>query len=707
MAEKINIDMELRGATQVSRNLSSIRSGLGAIGSSTASMLGGLQLFAATLTAVAGGAIVRSLVNAASVQEDAVNRMNQSLKASGEFTAKASKDMQDFASALQQTTKFGDETTLNMIALAKSFGATNDQAKKVVTAATELSVAAGIGLEEAVRRVGRSFSGSVEDIARFAGGIRGLTKEELAAGKAADILISRLGGSAQAETNTFSGALTQANNAFGDLLESMGEAITKSPHVIGIIKQVGKIFNELTIFVQSNRNILTTLIADVGVTFFNLGKDVLFGFGKLKVAIEVMGIGMQRAFAQIDVWATTLKEKFLALTGQQSGTAAHLKIVDALEQQQQVIMLTNKELIEQSKIYSGIEKTSKKFDLVLPKIFTVGSDKDSKGGAGTSTGSAEKKFVPKNMFDHIAVALSNTSLLNGLLSAEKLAPVVTTMVSGIAQNLQGGKEGARKLIASVSGAIGEAFIPGLGQIVGPLTDALSQGPEAVKEMVRSFVESIPEIVQNILEALPVMVVQFVESLEKMLPRLVESLAQSMPHVAIALAAQGPFIAVRFATAMIAEFPRMIPELAKAFAEGIKQGAKDIGKTSIGGGGIAGGLGFLGGSIAFGGPIGGFVGSTVGSAFKKLGFAEGGMVPEGFPNDSFPARLTSKEFVVNNTLTPKLEKFLSGQGHDRSLLLKIVDLLSRPMTVSVNSSTVNADVLQEMILTLSRSNRRLA
>jgi hypothetical protein len=70
-----------------------------------------------------------------------------------------------------------------------------------------------------------------------------------------------------------------------------------------------------------------------------------------------------------------------------------------------------------------------------------------------------------------------------------------------------------------------------------------------------------------------------------------------------------------------------------------------------------------------GGIGGKVSSgikRVTSGIKKLNpFAEGGVVPQGFPNDTYPAALTSGEAVVPNNLVDRLDRFLSEPARSLS------------------------------------------
>lgn len=108
----------------------------------------------------------------------------------------------------------------------------------------------------------------------------------------------------------------------------------------------------------------------------------------------------------------------------------------------------------------------------------------------------------------------------------------------------------------------------------------------------------------------------------------------------------------------------------------------------------------------------------GEAAKKLKlpkFASGGLVPEGFPNDTFPARLTSGELIIPKDLVSSLSAFLSTQDRptnegssdlNSALLAKIANLLAEPMQVHT-SAEVNGRALANIILELSRNNARLS
>ena len=188
---------------------------------------------------VAGIGLARTLtegIRLAGIQEDAVNRLNTALKVSGDFTKQQSLELQVFASELQKVTRFGDEVILNQLALAKSFGATNEQAKQVVAAAADLAGALGIDLESATRNVAKTLGGYAGELGEVIPALKALTKEQLQAGAGIDALSKQFAGTAAQRAKTFSGQVDQLGNAFGDTLEELGFFITKNETLLGLLQ---------------------------------------------------------------------------------------------------------------------------------------------------------------------------------------------------------------------------------------------------------------------------------------------------------------------------------------------------------------------------------------------------------------------------------------------------------------------------------------
>lgn len=261
---------------------------------------------------------IQTLTDAAAVQEDAVNQLNTALSLTGEFTAATSSDLQAFASALQQNSTIGDEVVLSQLALAKSFGATNDQAKDLVSAAADLSAATGISLDSAVKNLGKTFGGLTGELGEVVPELRTLGAEALKSGEAINFVLERFGGAALAQTQTFSGAVTQLSNTFGDLQEEFGQIITQSPAITGAINVLNDLFSEFgkiidengsqaSEFIESFVNGLVegipgairlfggmaSSIADIAPAIFDFGEAVGIIFDKIGTAIAASATNIE------------------------------------------------------------------------------------------------------------------------------------------------------------------------------------------------------------------------------------------------------------------------------------------------------------------------------------------------------------------------------------------------------------------------------
>jgi len=193
-------------------------------------------------------------IEAASVQEDAVNQLNQSLKSAGDFSLEASRSMQAYAASIEATTTIGDEAVINQLALARGFARTNEEAVKLVDAAIEMSAFTGNDLRSSVVNLGKSLGGLVGELGETVAETRDLTTEQLKAGGAIDLVKTKFDSFAAAQVNTYSGANKQLANTFGTLLEEIGFLITKAPGVTASFKFISEKVRDLTKAVTEFRN---------------------------------------------------------------------------------------------------------------------------------------------------------------------------------------------------------------------------------------------------------------------------------------------------------------------------------------------------------------------------------------------------------------------------------------------------------------------
>lgn len=183
-------------------------------------------------------------------QQDALNKLGQSLKASGSFSQAAVDDFSAFASQLQATSKFGDEVVISQIAVAKSLGATNARAKELVQAAANLSATFGGSLEENVLKLGKTLSGETGRLGQLIPELKGLTRAQLEAGDAADIINKKFAGASASELNTYSGSVIAVDNAFSDLQEEIGGVIVSTLGLQEKNNFLKGVYEELTVAVK-------------------------------------------------------------------------------------------------------------------------------------------------------------------------------------------------------------------------------------------------------------------------------------------------------------------------------------------------------------------------------------------------------------------------------------------------------------------------
>jgi hypothetical protein len=196
---------------------------------------------AAVGSALAGAFAVGKVVDAANQQEDAINRLNTSLKLTGQYSKETSQDLQNFASQLQANSTVGDEVILENMGLLQSLGRLSSEGLKPATqAALDMSAALGVDLSTATTMVAKAANGNISTFQRYGIEIqKGKDNAETFA-NTLDALSSRFGGAAASKVNTFSGSMTQLNNVFGDLLEEVGFLITRSPALVAVFKFISE-----------------------------------------------------------------------------------------------------------------------------------------------------------------------------------------------------------------------------------------------------------------------------------------------------------------------------------------------------------------------------------------------------------------------------------------------------------------------------------
>lgn len=241
------------------------------------------------VTAAIAGLVrgLRAVVTAAQAQEDAVNRLNAALAPLGDRADGVSQSLQEQAAALQQVTKFGDETIIEGQALIASFNRNEEAIKQATVAALDLASATGQNLQSAFLLLGRAAAGETSTLSRY--GIvldESIPKSERFAAAVAKIN-EQFGGQAQAQVDTFTGRIAQLSNAWGDQLEVVGDALIKNERISNSIESL------TTSLTENSRALAKTvgLFTEFGIVLARVVTGPLRTLGGLIVdAVSALGL---------------------------------------------------------------------------------------------------------------------------------------------------------------------------------------------------------------------------------------------------------------------------------------------------------------------------------------------------------------------------------------------------------------------------------
>jgi len=182
------------------------------------------------VTAATAGAIamIKKSIEAFMEQESAELKLAVAMMNAGTYTQANFRAMKDYASALQQVTKYGDEVTLATMANLETYGMHTEELKAATKASLDLAAAKGIDLKAASELIGKAFVGETSSLSRY--GIildEGIPKTEKFAA-VLELVSRRFGGTATAELETYGGQWQKIKNWWGDIVEKVGLGMLKT-----------------------------------------------------------------------------------------------------------------------------------------------------------------------------------------------------------------------------------------------------------------------------------------------------------------------------------------------------------------------------------------------------------------------------------------------------------------------------------------------
>jgi phage-related protein len=309
---------EIIGKETVSKAAEDAKNALSKMGEDSKGIFDKITLTAGdVVNAVKGIAnTVSEFVNAYATQEKAVNSLNSAIELSGKAGEYSSKGLQELASQLQAMTGIGDETTIQLEAMLVATGRSDEEIRKMITAAANYSAATGKDFKTIVEDLDKSFSGSARTLAQFNPEIKALSKEELEAGAAVDVLLKKYDGFAAKMSGSTSTSLAVFNAAMGDVKESIGQAIV--PAILPILQEAVPFLQNVVIpafqSLAPTVSEIATTIKDLIVAFVDAIKPWLDAFAQywkdtlgpnIKAIIDIIKnvLGLLSAIFKGD-WAT-------------------------------------------------------------------------------------------------------------------------------------------------------------------------------------------------------------------------------------------------------------------------------------------------------------------------------------------------------------------------------------------------------------------
>ncbi len=169
------------------------------------------------------GNAVRQGLKDAILYEKTTNTLAAALRATGHEVDQNVKALNAQSAEMQYQVGVSDEVIRSQQTMAISFGVSADKATDFVKAASVMAKMAGQDLKEAMRALLQAQNGVLTETSRLIPAFNELSKEELAAADAAEVVLNSYGDLLTADMDGVAGSVERLALAWGD----MGEAFTQ------------------------------------------------------------------------------------------------------------------------------------------------------------------------------------------------------------------------------------------------------------------------------------------------------------------------------------------------------------------------------------------------------------------------------------------------------------------------------------------------
>jgi hypothetical protein len=129
------------------------------------------------------------------------------------------------AKEFSETTIYSDEEIMKAESFLSSQGRTEEQIKKVIQAATNLSTVTGEDLQSSVRKLDATYEGTIGRLGRLDSNLKTLSKTQLANGAGVDEINRKYQGLAKQVGDTTAGQIDKLKNKWGEYERGIGSTL--------------------------------------------------------------------------------------------------------------------------------------------------------------------------------------------------------------------------------------------------------------------------------------------------------------------------------------------------------------------------------------------------------------------------------------------------------------------------------------------------
>lgn len=242
-----SVDVEINGRETVSKAALEAGSSIKKMGDDSKGIFDSIKVTAGdVVNAISGVAsTVGEFFTEYADQQRSIKTYDAAMKQSDQITTEGAERLKQYAGTMALRTGADDEAILSMEAFLATSGRTEDQIRKVIAAAADMSTVTGKDLKTSVEEINKTFSGTAGGLGKVLPGMKDLTEEQLKAGAGVDLVAKQYGGLAVDLAGSAAVGLNNFTNAVDDLKASMGEAVM--PAVMPILEGLIKFLNETAI----------------------------------------------------------------------------------------------------------------------------------------------------------------------------------------------------------------------------------------------------------------------------------------------------------------------------------------------------------------------------------------------------------------------------------------------------------------------------